>query len=84
MNGHGAAKHGDAWKTRKDSVDRDAGLRHELKAGDPLVSDYDHDSGELHETHAIWRRLVVLERRLIADEELAVHISDSTGSPGDG
>lgn len=68
LNTDGAKKHGDSWKERPDHIDYDAAARHKIKAEDAEHSNYDLDSGELHEAHRIARLLFPLERRLIALE----------------
>jgi len=81
LNTDGAKKHGNSWKTRPDHIDYDAAARHKLKAEDELHSNYDIDSGELHEAHRIARLLFPLERRLMALEAAKFAKSDENDEP---
>ncbi len=72
LNGNGAAKHGDAWKTRVDRIDMSHAKMHEVRYFDPDWPDYDQSNGALHLTSDIARRLLVLERRLLRDKAKAI------------
>ncbi len=71
LNGNGAAKHGDAWKTRDDRIDMSHAEMHHVRYWDPDWPDYDHHNNALHLTSDIARRLLVLEKRLMRDEKRA-------------
>ena len=65
LNGEGAKKHGDEWKTRDERYEMSHALMHELRAADPERCQHD-ETGELHELKAFCNRALRLERIMIA------------------
>lgn len=81
LNGPGAQKHGDAWKSRPDHIDMDAMQRHLLKHESSDFLDTDHETGELHLAHAAARLLIRLERRLRTDKSRLIAKKGEHGDP---
>ncbi len=80
VTGHGAAKHGDDWKTDSDRESMSHVETHKVHYFDPDWPDREVESGQLHLVHMIAGLNFVLERRLILDEErLQAAKNDSAG-----
>lgn len=60
LDGEGATKHGDEWKTRADEIDKDAALRHINRHMDGNTTD--PETGDLHIDYAVGRLLLMASR----------------------